>query len=327
MANEWNGGRESVGFGIESVTGTAVAPQAWPKHLSLGFKPTVAKQNNESAFGRVESVNSSAVFQQWAEGPIEGKVGDRTIGYPLFNMFGSVVTSDNADTNALVKDHTFDVLQSNTPPALTVAKKTPLRSRRYAGGQLESLNISFENGNWAMFNGLAKAGQGVEVANTIAYILENEFTRCVAKTATSVAGLAAALTLSIKQANIEITRPVTPQFADGNKSPDLFTTGRWRAAGQVMIRYNRTDLEDDWFNNTARAFQITFDNPDVTIGAAARPKLVFTAPQTTFATFDTSDDLEEVVDQTLGFSCEFSMTDGYKLRAVLTNTQAAYVAT
>jgi hypothetical protein len=62
-------------------------------------------------------------------------------------------------------------------------------------------------------------------------------------------------------------------------------------------------------------------NTDVTIGAAANPGLVFTMPKVRLNTFDMSDDLDTVVEQTVGFTAELDVSAGYAVRA---HTQASY---
>ena len=102
--NEFIGRRVSVGLGVESTYGTEVAPTIWPRHMKLGFQRKTTRVENESAMGRVEGVNDSAVVEQWAEGVLEGKVYDLSIGYLLYNIFGTLVTTDNADANVAGAD-------------------------------------------------------------------------------------------------------------------------------------------------------------------------------------------------------------------------------
>src|SRR3954466_13018015 len=128
--NEFIGRRAAVGLGVESTYGTEVAPTIWPKHTRFNFQRKNTRVENTSAMGRNESVNDSAIVEEWAEGDFEGKVYDQSIGYFLYNIFGSLVTSDNADSDASVKNHTFDVSSSNVAKSLTIARVDPLSSRR-----------------------------------------------------------------------------------------------------------------------------------------------------------------------------------------------------
>ena len=328
MANEYIARRESVGLGIEATAGTPVAAQAWVRHLESSFQPKTTTIANESALGRVEKVNDSAVDTKWAEGTIEGKVADVSVGYLLSGVFGLPVTSDNADTDATVKDHTFDVEQTNEPVYLTVSVKNPVTDRRHSLGAVDTLTISGETGDWVKFSSELKAKSGTDATSTVAYIAENEFTSKNAslRLATNVAGLDAATPLEIKSFELNIERKTAPFFPMGSEDPSAMNSGVFEASGEFVMRYNATTLEDDWLDNTAQALRLSLVNDAVTIGAAANPSLTFTAPQARLTTFERSTDLDEIVEATVGFTCELSTTDAYALRAVLTNTQASYVA-
>src|SRR4051794_18806889 len=123
--NEFIGRRVSLGLGLEGTPGTAAAPTLFMRHTKFGVQRKVTRIENDSAIGRVEKVNDSAIVERWAEGPIEGKVYDLSIGALLANMFSAPVTTDNADTNPVVKDHTFDISQSSVAKTLTVAPILP----------------------------------------------------------------------------------------------------------------------------------------------------------------------------------------------------------
>src|SRR4051812_7673129 len=118
VMSDFQGRRVAVGLGLETTPGTEVSPAQWMRQMKLNFQRKVTSIQNESAMGRVEKVNDSAITEEWAEGDLEGKVYDVSIGYLLANMLGAPVTSDNADSNAAVKDHTFDVAQNNVPKTL-----------------------------------------------------------------------------------------------------------------------------------------------------------------------------------------------------------------
>ena len=128
---EFIGRRVSVGVGLETVRGTAVAPTYWYRHLSLDFSRKTTAIQNESAMGRVEKINDSAVVSQWAEGQLEGKVTDIGVGFLLANVFGQVASAaKSGDTT--VYEHTFSIGQSQTPPTLTISRKDPNSDRRHA---------------------------------------------------------------------------------------------------------------------------------------------------------------------------------------------------
>jgi hypothetical protein len=324
--NEFIGRRKAVGLGIESSAGTGVAPSFWYRHMSLDFQRKVTAIQNQSAMGRNEKVNDSAIVEEWAEGDFEGKLYDLSIGPLLYNVFGTLVTTDNPDTNAAVKDHTLDVAQSNIAKTLTIARVDPIATRRHAYGTLENLEFTAEQGGWVMVKGSLQALAGATASDTAAYVAENSFTskHVTVKIASNVAGLAGASALAIKNLRLTISRDTMKFFPHGSIDPSVINIGPFAVEGELVLRYDSNSLENLWFANTQQALQITIVNTDVTIGAAARPGLVFTLPKVRLNTFDMSDDLDEIVEQTVGFTAELSVSDGYMIRGVLTNTQSAY---
>lgn len=329
MANEHVGRLESVGLGIEATAGTAVAPQVWVRHLKNGFKRQTTKIENVSAMGRVENINDSAVSKAWAEGPLEGKVGVISFGYIVYSLFGTVVTTDHADTDATVKTHTADVEQSSTPKYLTVAVDNPVESLRHPLAVVDEFDITSEAGDWVTFSAGMKAKKGTASTETVAYITnDTEFTGkdTTIKLATNVAGLGAASALDTSMVKLHVERKSEPYFPLGSTDPSAMNTSSFRASGEFVVRYNSTAYEDDWLSNVKKALEIKFENTGVTIGVSAKPSLTFTAPKVNLTTFDKSDDLDQIITATVGFSCELSATDAYALRAVLVNTKASYVA-
>jgi hypothetical protein len=325
--NQFIGRRVSYGVGIESVAGTEVAPTDWIRHLSADFQRKTTTIQNESALGRVEKVSDSAVVEEWSEGKLDGKVADITIGYLLYNIFGTKVTTTNADASGTVKDHTFDVGQSQVSPTLTITRKDPLTSRRHGLATLDSLEITGAQKDWVKFNASAKAKAGVTSSDTPAYLTtENEFTNkhAVVKLASSVAGLSGATALNVKSFKLSIKRSADAFYPLGSIDPSAFNTGAWEASGELTLMYDATTLESTWFANTQQALSLSIVNSDVTIGTAAHPSLTFTAPRVRLNTFSMSDDLDKIVEMTVGFYCEFSMADAYALRGVLTNTKTSY---
>ncbi|MFB6518577.1 phage tail tube protein [Streptomyces sp. NPDC056401] len=322
-------GREvGLGLGIEATAGTAVVPQVFMRHLSSDFQRAKTRIINDSAMGRVEKNNDSEVVEKWAEGKIEGKVGDITVGYMLLNMMGVVVTTTNADASTLVKDHTFDIAQLVLPPSLTIARKDPVASRRHALGYLEQLEFSVEKGGWVTVVATVKSKMGTTSTETVSVLVDTEFTakHMFAKIAANVAGLGAATKIGTQTIKLTLSRPVTPYIPNGSDEPTEMDLGEWTANGELTLRYDDTTYEDLSFANTIRALQIGIINTDKTIGTAANPGLVFTAPRARLSEFSLSSDLPTKVIQTVGFDCELDTVAGYLIRVVLTNLQTAYAS-
>lgn len=325
--NQFIGRRVSVGLGIEATPGTDVAPTIWMKQLGLDFQRQTTVIDNDSAMGRVEKTNDSAVVEQWADGKIDGKVQDISIGYLLYNLFGTLVTSANADASGTIKDHTLDIANTNIGKPLTLVRKDPITNRRHGLATLADMEISTDAAGWVKFTSSLKAKAGVAGSDVATYLAENEFTskHVTIKIAPLVAGLAASTAPLVKSFKLRLSKDsATPFIPLGAIDPIIFNTGSWAVTGEAVLQYTDTTLEDIAFANTMQAMSLAIVNTDVTIGTSAKPGLVFTMPRVRLNSFNMNNDLEAVVEQTVGFKAEIDPITGYMIRCVLTNTRTSY---
>lgn len=326
MGNQFVGRRVSVGVGMESTPGTEVAPTDWISQTKLDFQRKTTVIQNEGAMGRVEKYNDSAITEQWAEGTLEGKIRDITFGYLLYNLFGQVTNTTNADASGTVIDHLFSVANTNTPPTLTVVRKDPLSNRRHGLASLDGLDITVQQNGWGMYSGNLKAKVGVTGTDSASYVHENEFTikHLIAKLANNTSGIGAATALKVKSMKLSVKRQSNLFFPAGQIDPSDTTTEPFEVSGELVLQYTDTTLEALWAANTIQALSLAFKNTDVTIGTGANPAVTFTMPRVRLVTFAMSDDLDNVIEQTVGFTGELDMTAGYLIQALLTNVKASY---
>lgn len=322
-SNPFIGRRESVGVGIETVSGTGIAPQAFQRHLALTLDPKTTVAQNKSAMGRVENINDSAVTEQWMDGSINGKVTDQTIGYFLLNIFGQVSAALHP-TETTVYDNTFTV--AATPPTLTLARTSPVRSRRFAMATLTDLEIDIKQNDWVQFTATVTSKAGATSTETVVFTAENEFTskHTVLKFASTVAGLSGATATQAKSIKLKISRKAERFTPLGTIDPVSFDPNEWSVTGTIVTRYTDTTMEDIAFLNTAQAMSLSLINTDTTIGTSANPALVFTAPQVRLSPITLDNKLDQTLSQTINLTGELNLTLGYMLQAVLTNLKNGY---
>lgn len=323
--SDYIGRKVAVGIGKETVRGTAVAASFWVRHLSLDFKRKGETVQNESALNRREKFSDSEIVKEWAEGKLEGKVNHKSIGLILLGAFGSVNSAANGVGGAY--DHTFTLDQSNTPQSLTLSRKDPITSRRHALAMIKSLEITVEAGEYVKFSCDIVSKQGTDVANTVAYVEEYEFTSkdAFVRFADAVADVDEATNSAIKSAKLTLDLGVEAYFEVGSTDPAEIHAAAVEVTGEVVARHSDNSYEDMYFTNVRKAMQIGFTNTAVDLdGNGVNPSLVFTLPQARITDYDTSNDLDAIVEQTMGITGELSLTEGYAVTAVLTNDVASY---
>lgn len=325
MSRVFPGRLESVGVGKETTNGTAVAPAAWQQHLALTLDQKTTQVQNSSALGRLENINDSQVAAQWAEGSLQGKVTDLTIGYFLMNLFGQVSPALHAGETT-VYDNTFSVNNTTVPPTLTIARVNPNVSRRYALAEVTDFELDIKAGDWATFTASLMSRVGATASDTPAYVAENEFTskHTTVKYASTVAGLSSGTTLDVKSVKLKITSKVDRYVPFGALDPTSFDQNDFEVTGELVLRYNDTSLETLGLANTREALSITLKNTDTTIGTSTNPSLTFTMPKVRFSPITLDNNLNQVLNQTVAFTAELDTTAGYMLQALLTNTKNGY---
>lgn len=321
---DYIGRKVAVGIGAETARGTAVAPAFWVRHLSLDFKRKGETVQNESALGRREKFSDSEIVRQFGEGALEGKVNSKSIGLILLGAFGTV---ESAASGAGF-EHTFTIDQSNTPQSLTIAKVDGVNSRRHALAMIKSLEITIETGEYVKFSADIIAKQGASSSETVAYVEEYEFTSkdAFVKFATNLAGLGAATASAVKSGKITLDLGAEPTYELGDTEPVEIHAGAVEVTGEIVARHSDATYEDMYHNNTKKAMQIGFTNEAVDLGGGLNPSLVFTLPRVSVTDYDTSNDLDAIVEQTMGLTGELDTTEGYSIEAVLVNDQEEYLA-
>lgn len=327
--SDYIGRNVAVGLGIEGTgedRGVAVAPQFWVRHLSLSFKRKGETVQNESALGRREKFSDSETVKQWAEGQLGGKVNTKSFGVILLAAFGTITSS----TSGAGYEHEFEVDQSNTPQSLTVAKVDGVNSRRHALAMIKSLEVTIETGEYVKFTADIVAKQGTSSSETVAYVEEYEFTSKHAYVkfddVDDVAGAEAATASAIKSGKITLDLGVEAWHELGDTEPAEIHAGAIEVTGEIVARHSDGSYEDMYHNNTKKAMVLGFANTDVDLGGGLNPSVEFRLPKVAVTDYDTSDDLDAIVEQTMGLTGELSTTSGYTVKAYLVNDVEEYVA-
>lgn len=323
---DFSGRKISVGIGKETVRGTAVAPAYWVKHLDLDFQNKVEKIFNESAIGVLDKYSQVEVVKEWAEGKLEGKVTDKTFGLILASLFGAVPVSVQRATEG-VYDHTYAQNQTNNGLSLTIARKDANSDKRYALAVLNKIDIECVVGEFIKFSAEYISKKGTTVANTVAYVAENEFVpkNAIVKFATNLAGIAGATAVPVKSFKLSIERSVEPYFAFGTNEPVEIYNQEFEVKGDMVLRYSDTAYETLWTGNASQAVDLDIINTGVVIGTgASNPAVKFTLPEANVSEWEIDQSKDKMVEQTVGFQGLYNLAATASLTARLTNTIVSY---
>lgn len=315
-----------VRYGL--AKGADAAVTHWLNQLSFSMAPRSEYVTNNSAFGVLEKTNSSQVLRQWAEGTLEHKLTSDSSGLVLLGAFGSVATTDNADTNAAVKDHTFSINQNIDGQLFTLYRDDALKTEKFTAARFGEWSLNMALDDYITFTARIMGRKGTTTTATPASTDETEFVPkyITVKTATTEGGLGAATAISaVESFTLTVNPNIEADWEAGNNAPYGFSSRGYDLSFEMTCRYNNTTYEDAYNNGTQLALQVSAINTDVLIGAAARPSLVVTAPKMYITDWTRNeDDLDAPITQTMTGTIHYSSADARAIRAVLTNVTSSY---
>lgn len=322
--------REVLVIGIEATRGATAAQQYGYRWLTKGLASVPGILENESAMGDDNRVNDSTIDVWHSEGPIGGKVTEDGIGYlnrGIFTKVTSTAVLDEDDEPTGMYLHHFEYDKTVEAASFHMWDVRPSTTRLFKSVVLDNLELSVEageSGAWLEASTVAKGWKHSDVsAITPVFVEEKEFTSRHVKVylADDLAGLDNLVTSRVTPRSIKLTleQSKTPDHSLGDGDAPEFDKGAFEAKGDMVIKYRKTDFEEDFFANQVHAMKIVIENSGTILS--------YTATKVRFRELTDSDDRDTVVTQQISFYCEADVdNDGHAIVADLTNTVAEYEA-
>lgn len=263
----------NIGIGKESTAGTAVAPDFVVPVLNKNPGYQAEYVNDDSDYGvQFDTVDSEVVYKK-SEPSFDGYVYDQSIGLLLLAAVGSVSSTSHSGAYK----HTYDLLNTNAHPSLTVAYKDSNQNEALPYCMLRELSFTFERRQLARYSAQF-VGQPFESAsNTFSYPTdENKFSAAHLsfKTASSVAGLSGASNVNVVDLSITITKEIIEHDALGSAEPVDIFNGPLQVSMEYEIIADNETYRDYMNAGTKRAVKVSAINTGVTIGTT-NPELSF----------------------------------------------------
>lgn len=319
----------SVGIAKEATRGTAVTPAYWLNQTTIDFLNKIKLVNDDSVFGVLNKYERSDVVERWAEGKIEGYLGDQSMGLIFLGALGTLTSHAVHSGETTVYDNIINQSQSNTPQSLTITRKDVNSDYRYARGMLKTLELDImvgENGYVKYSSDWIATFSNSTVSDTVSYVAENRFRpkHATVKMASTTSGLAGATAVLLKQLKLTITRTLNPYFVFGSNDINEIYVEDFTVTGDCTLVYTDTTYETLYYNDTQQAMSIDLKNTDVTIGSAANPELIITLPQLTLSIWSAKQDKDKLVEQTFGLQGQYNLSAAQEITVTATNTVPGY---
>lgn len=281
---------------------------------------------DNSGIGRIEEAFDAENVAEWAEGNLSGFIYRQSIGLLLLNALGVVNTTDNADSDASIKDHTFTVGNTTSHPSLTLTHNDGNEDLAYALSMLTSLEITAELNQFVRYNAsfLAKASASADTDPS--YSADSRFRAqdVTVKMADTVAELSGASAIKLRSAGITITKNTEREHALGAIGVDDIFNRQFSVGVSLNALYRDNTWVELVRNGTKKALSIAFVNSAVTIGTSANPSLTFTFDPGHFNPRELEGGLDDLKTETVEFMGLFSLANSSMMQAVLVNDVATY---
>ena len=319
-----------LGIAKETVRGTPeTAASFWIPWKDLTIDEVQEDIINQESYGVIEDSFSRDISRQYMKGSLTAPISDKHFGLILLNVLGAVSTGDNADSDASIKDHTFTVAQSAQHQALSIFLDDPAGGQDYkhALGMIETLEISYELGQYITYKIDFKAKKGATATLTPATSTENRFTHkhVTFKLASALSGLTAASAVTIKSFKLVIKTNLEDDFVLGSVDPADFLNKNLSIEGSVTALWqNESDYKTAFLANTNKAMRIDIANTDVTIGTSANPLIRIDLAKAYFTELGRAFKLNDLIMQDLKFKAVYSSGDSKAITCLVTNAQASY---
>jgi len=321
----------SFGLGVETTSGTETTSDVYIPLTAGKLIPRRTKVTQENGLGVIDQVSDSYVTQKMSELQVSGSVKNTSIGWLLLLAFGTSGSATLVETG--VYSHAFSRKNDNNHPSATVFHLNATQQEKSVYHMLQNVDFTFEVGEKAMFS-LSTIGRKIQntSALTTAFPTEEDFlVNCMeVKLADTVAGLTGATPISIQRATLSIQKNLLQVFgtSTGAGCEYEFATQHNQAfavSGDFELKMDGKTYQEIFEDGDYKVMQIKLVGKTL-IGATEFPELSFTIPKISFESFDTSDTLDEIVTQTIGFIGMYDAVNGITTSASLQNTKSTQYA-
>lgn len=320
----------NIGFGVEAVRGTPVAPGAWiPGRTPTGIKQVVEKVVVKETRATKVASQGSEIVQKRIEGPLEFNLRVSSLGYILKSLLGSVTSGLKAGESA-VYEHMFAILANNPEhPSLTLALSQPnIQDYEYALALAKSLEIKTPVDDLVnATTDLVAKSEAEHAAYSPVFAANDYYFRhqdLVIKLASNLAGLDAAAAIKLKDFSISIDNNARVNQNISELNPSNVFAGNIEISGSLSLDYVDKTLHDLFAAGSYRALRLEMTRSDITIGTGSSPKFVLDLPRISFENYDPDRPIDDVAMEKMNFSGHYSLTDALAIRPKLTNEKANY---
>lgn len=313
------------GVSVEETRGTAQSTiEKSIKKVTAEVLPKAEHIIDDTTQGVLEDSENRRVVQKWVEGNIEGVSHADMIGYFIYNLYGSVTSSNVAGS---VYSHEFTLQQSTQHASLSLFLKDGSSNQRvYNGGMVSSFELNASPDDLVRFTAGFVARDSASDSSSFSYDTEYDFIGkdVTVKVADTEAGLSSADALQAKELTVSFDPSViNDNFVFGAYTPkDLYNTG---FGIEVSLTKDFTDstFEDLYRNDTDKYMKITIQGSQ-DLGSGNNPKIEIVLNKVKVTDWSRSGGADELVTEDVTLKAFYNETDEEQSKITLQNLTEEY---
>lgn len=321
---EYIGKQVQLGVGVEETRGTPqTVADKWIKKVELTLLPKNEKMIDPSVYGGILADSSNRrVVRKWYDGNINGIVHADTIGYFIYNIMGTVTSTQ---LSGIAYKHEFEFDNNIQHPSLSFIVKDGVEQNVLDTAMIKTLEINAVQNDLVKFVASIVASDATANTDTPADVAEYDFTGkdITVKIADTEVGLATAEALELKTLGITFDQAIISDFILGSYNP----ADNYNSAMSIEGTFtkNHTDTVFSALNgtDTSKYMSIVIEGATA-IASTYKPKIEIILNKVMITDWDKGDSNDALSEETVTFKAFYNITDEEQVKINLQNKTTAY---
>lgn len=311
--------RGSLGLAIEATKGTPTIPTYWCPYVTMTFFDQIDSAAESQGMGNIADQDSFFVTMTMGEGDVESQLYDQALGYILSSLLGAKPVTSGAGPYT----HTFTLSQTNVPQTLSLYWTDPDRDYLFPQAVVESVKITVAPGGIVdytiHFKSKSARNWTHQTPNFTTLGAKFLHQHLIFKLATSVAGLAAATSISLKNLSLTIDRKAIFDQVTGTVEPEDILSQELSVTGELQL-----NLTDDTYRNNMLAG--TYNAMEIKLLGSANSSLDLQFPRVSFADWQPDLKLSNIAQQKVNLKANYDSANAAQIisTATLINQKVSY---
>jgi hypothetical protein len=297
-------------------TGTVANPIFIPRS-TISFDDKAMTAREQEGIGKIADSDALFVTNRYAEGEFESNLNDKTFGVILSSLLGTSPVTTGGPTYV----HTYTLNNSNQHQSLSLLYQDPDTVKLFPLAVVDSLQISVEMNGIVNCTVSVKSRYGRDWTRQTATLtdLGNKFLHqhLAFKTATNVAGLAAASAIPLKKLELTISANAMHDMTIGTAEPDDILNQQFSVEANIELLKQDESYRQLMLDGTYKAV-------DMTLQGSATSKLQMQFPRVDFSEWEQDRELDTIVSQSIQLKGNYDAANALDIisTCILTNTYA-----